>query len=198
MFTASANNLMLDALGSAVTHLALHTAWSATGTNEVTGGSPAYARKAVTWAAAASSSKSMSGTVVFDVPGSSTTVAFVGLRTALTAGTHHGMIPLGGTGYKEVQVDTTANTIISEGHGFANGDQVVFLGGTAPGGLTEGTIYWVRDVTTDTFAVAATSGGAAIDLTSDGGADVRVSKIVPETFANQGTYTVSALTLTLA
>lgn len=198
MFTASANNLMLDALGAAVTHLALHTAWSTTGTNEVTGGSPAYARKAVTWSAASASSKSMSGTVVFDVPGGGITVAFVGLRTASTGGTHHGMIPLGGTGYKEVQVDTTANTILSEAHGFSNGDQVVFLGGTAPGGLTEGTIYWVRDVTTDTFAVAATSGGAAIDLTSDGGADVRVSKIVPETFQNQGTYTVSALTLTLA
>ena len=198
MFTASANNLMLDALGTAITHLALHTAWSSSGANEVTGGSPAYARKAATWNAATTSSKSLSAAAVFDVPGSNTTVAFVGFRTALTSGTHHGMVPLGGTGYKEIQVDTTANTIISEGHGFSNGDQIVFIGGTAPGGLTEGTIYFVVSTATDTFQAAATSGGAAIDLTSDGGADVRVSKIVPEVFANQGTYTVSGITLTLA
>lgn len=51
-FTTTAKNTMLDAL--TVTHASLHSADpGATGTNELAGGSPAYARKAVTVNAAA-------------------------------------------------------------------------------------------------------------------------------------------------
>jgi hypothetical protein len=92
----AALNQMLDALdettaapASGIAYLSLHTDVIGSGsTGEVTGGSPAYARKAVTWNAAGSGSKAISGTVVFDVP--ATTVRRVGLFSAVTAGTYFG------------------------------------------------------------------------------------------------------------
>lgn len=60
-----------------------------TGASEVTGGSPAYARKAVTWAAAGGGSVTTSASATFDVPGS-TTIAYMGLWSASTGGTFYG------------------------------------------------------------------------------------------------------------
>ncbi len=54
-------------------------------TGEVTGGSPAYARKAMAWGAASASA--ITGAPVFDVP-SGTTVLGFGVHTAVTAGTY--------------------------------------------------------------------------------------------------------------
>lgn len=80
----------LDAMAAAITHLSLHDDDPSTsGANEVSGGSPAYARKSVTWAAASSASVAMSGTVAFDVP-SSTTVKYVGYWSASSGGTFRG------------------------------------------------------------------------------------------------------------
>lgn len=193
MFTTAAKNAMLDADLS--THLSLHTDWSATGANEVTGGSPAYARQASTWSAASSAARALAATETFDVP-AATTVRYVGRWTALTAGTFLGMSALNGT-ETEFSVDLTANTIKQVAHGYVNTDQVVFLGGTPPGGLTEGTTYFVVGATTDTYQVAATSGGAAIDLTAEPTAACVASKIVPETYGSQGTLQITALPLRL-
>lgn len=193
MFTTAAKNAMLDADLS--THLSLHTDWSATGTNEVAGGSPAYARQASTWSAASSAARALAATETFDVPAAAT-VRYVGRWTALTAGTFLGMSPLNGT-ETEFSVDLTANTIKQVAHGYVNTDQVVFLGGTPPGGLTEGTTYFVVGATTDTYQVAATSGGAAIDLTAEPTAACVASKIVPETYGSQGTLQITALPLRL-
>ena len=68
-------------------YASLHTADPGdTGTAEVTGGSPAYARKEVTWNAAAAGSLDSSNAPVFDVP-AGTTVSFVGFWSAVTGGT---------------------------------------------------------------------------------------------------------------
>ena len=89
-FTAAAKNLMLDQLGAAIGFVSLHTADpGTTGASEVAGGTPAYARKAVTWAAAANSSKAASNQPTFDVP-PSTTAAFLGYWSAATGGTFYG------------------------------------------------------------------------------------------------------------
>jgi hypothetical protein len=94
-YTNPAKNLMLDALGGTnpttpITHASLHTADpGTTGTSEVTGGSPAYARKSVTWSAASGGSKAASNQPVFDVP-SGTTVTHVGFWSAASAGTFLG------------------------------------------------------------------------------------------------------------
>lgn len=83
---------MLDQLGGQVAYLSLHTATpGSTGANEVTGGSPAYARRAVTWNSASAGSKTVSNTPTFDVP-ASTTVTHLGFWSASTAGTYYGYV----------------------------------------------------------------------------------------------------------
>lgn len=189
MFSTAAKNAMLDAQG--ITHVSLHSAYSTSGANELSGGSPAYARKTITLAAASAESKAASTQPVFDVPAA--TVRFIGKWTAITAGTFLGMIANGGSEL-DYTADLTANAILCPAHGLANGDKIVFIGGTPPTGLTEGTVYFVVSSATDNFQVAATSGGAAIDFTAHGQAKAKVSKIVEEVFGAQGTFTLTALT----
>lgn len=82
----SGKNIMLDALGSACGFMALYT--DVDGTTEVSGGSPAYARKAVTWNTASNGVKTISNTPTFDIP-AGTTVRAVGFLTASSGGTQH-------------------------------------------------------------------------------------------------------------
>ena len=193
-FTNTARNSMLGSVG--VTHASLHSAFPGTGgANEITGGAPAYARKAVTFAAAAGGSRAQSGSAAFDVP-AATTIRFIGFWDALTAGNFLGYHAIGNAAAREFVVDVTGDLIRTPAHGYANGDTIVFVD-SAPGGLTEGTVYFVVTSTTDSFQVAATSGGAAIDLTAQAGAACQVIKIVPEVFGSQGTLTLSASTLSL-
>jgi hypothetical protein len=193
MYTAACKNLMLDSIG--ITHLSAHTAYSATGANEVTGGSPAYARKSVTLAAASGGSKAASTQPTFDIP-ASTTVRWLGYWTAITAGTFLGMVPLGGS-EKQYRTDITNDKIQCAAHGLNNDEKVVFYGGSVPGGLTEGTVYFVVNKTTDDFQVAATQGGAAINLTSVNTDPSLFSKIVEEAFGAQGTLQATAATFNL-
>jgi hypothetical protein len=52
--------------------------------------------------------------------------------------------------------------------GLTDGQKVVFRAGLAPPGLAANTTYFARDVTASTFRVAATAGGAALEVTADG------------------------------
>ena len=79
-------NLALE-YGARATHAALFsTVPTGTPGTELTGGSPAYARKANTWNAAAGGALDNANAPVFDVP-AGTTVTHVGFWTAATAGT---------------------------------------------------------------------------------------------------------------
>jgi hypothetical protein len=72
----------LNALGAAVLRVSLHTADPSTsGANEVTGGSPAYAKEAVAFGAATNGVIASTGDVVFDVPGG-TTITHLGFWNA--------------------------------------------------------------------------------------------------------------------
>lgn len=197
--TAAAKNSMLDHLGTLIGFLSLHSAFpSTTGASEISGGSPAYARKAVTWNAAASGNLDNNANPVFDVP-ASTTITWIGEWSAATAGTFYGSSPLNATGYAPFVSLAADDLIRCDNHGFVDGECVVVLdtaGAVLPTGLTEGTTYFVRDATTDNFKLAATSGGTAIDLTADGGGFV--VKTTPETFGAQGTYTVSDYDISMA
>lgn len=186
-FTTAARNAMLG--GFTGTHLSAHTAYSSTGANEVTGGTPAYARKSVTYAAAASEARAASNTPTFDIP-AATTVRWIGMWDAVTAGNFLGMIANGGT-EQEFSVDITADTVKVPAHGFAANQKIAFSGDTVPGGLTEGTVYFAVTITTDTFQVSATSGGGAINLTGEPGRKCVVAAIVEEAFGAQGTLAVS-------
>lgn len=70
------------------TYASLHTADPAgTGAGEVTGGSPAYARKPITWQAGTVDGIYVSDPITFDVP-PNTDVTHVGLWDAVTAGNY--------------------------------------------------------------------------------------------------------------
>lgn len=82
-------HLMLDGFAASAVYVSLHTADpGTTGTSEATGGSPAYARKALTWAAASGGAKANSVAMVFDVPAG--TYGWMSYWSAVTAGTCYG------------------------------------------------------------------------------------------------------------
>lgn len=85
---ASTRNVMATAYGADNPYGALFTADPGTAdaaTGEVTGGSPAYARKALNWGTAASSAI-VSAATPFDVP-SGTTITYFGVASATTGAT---------------------------------------------------------------------------------------------------------------
>jgi hypothetical protein len=199
-------NALLDSavagsLSNGTPHLGLHTTLGNGGT-EVTGGSPAYARKAITWNAAASGSKDIAAAQTFDVP-AGTTIMAVQLWSASTAGTSRAWLPAGSSARRSFSViagDLAGNTIQSPGHGLTTNDRVVFwptIGAVLPTGLAEDTGYFVisTGLTTDVFEVSTTLGGAAVDITAIGDGDVQ--KFIPEVFAAQGTYQVTSFAVSL-
>jgi hypothetical protein len=99
LIPAAELNYIADQAAARITHLSLHTASpSTTGANEATGGSPAYARKSVTFNAAgaigplggtlqpATTGVAWSSEVTFDVPAG--TYSHWGGWSASTAGTY--------------------------------------------------------------------------------------------------------------
>lgn len=83
-FTTAWKDTTLDAFRAAYPYAGLHSGVPTTG-NEVTGGSPAYARLAHGIGAAASG-VATGGALVFDVP-TGASIAYLGYWTALTGGT---------------------------------------------------------------------------------------------------------------
>lgn len=170
----------------------LHSAFSATGANELSGGS--YARKAFTWATAATETKNLSGTpYTWNVPGSST-VAWIGFYDALTGGNFQGMTPAGNASMYAYAAPASTSTLLAPGSTYSANQQVVVLptgGSVTPGGLTVGQIYFVKSPSGDSFQLSATSGpGAAVTLSADGSG--LVSLITPEVFGSAGTFTLTA------
>ncbi len=84
------------------------------------------------------------------------------------------------------------DVITCASHGLLNGETVRFKGGDLPDGLVQGTLYFVRDVTTDTFKVAATSGGAAINLLDVGSGVMMLNAPSLRSSADQKIRVVSA------
>jgi hypothetical protein len=89
-FTNTELDASLDALASRWVYASIHTANpSTTGANEVTGGSPAYARQLVDWDPATGQILAMDAPLEFNMPAGST-AAYVGIWSAVTAGTFRG------------------------------------------------------------------------------------------------------------
>lgn len=97
---------------------------------------------------------------------------FASVWSASSAGTCYLTGPLSSESPKVFTLDdATADTVEIPAHGWADTDRVYLTqiaGFAIPGGLTKDTVYYVRDATTDDFKLAATSGGAAIAITSIG------------------------------
>lgn len=184
-------NAAVDAALSGISHLAVLDATL----TEITGGSPAYARQTVSWAAAASALADNSASRTFNVA-TGLTVAFLGFETTLSSGTGStaGWVPIGGASPQIGIVAASDDTVLSKAHGLTTNDRVVFmdmLGGGVPAGITEGTLYHViaTGLTTDAFKFSTTSGGSAVNVTADG--EMFFTKVVPQTFSAQGTLTVA-------
>ena len=171
------------------------------GATEVTGGSPAYARIAVSWNAAASGQATNVGLVTLNIP-AGTTVQAIGLFSATTGGVQLGYFPVGSAGQ---YVDgfasaATLGTFTSIAHGLTTDDRVFFstvAGESLPATISTTTLYFVRatGLTADSFTIATTSGGAAVTFTTGG--EAAFFKTVPNTFASAGTLSIAAGSLTL-
>lgn len=197
----------LDESVTGITHIGVgNVADPGTSTNyggtEATGGSPAYARQAVTWGAAASGAKTNSGALTFDVPAGS--YGYLLFFNASTGNTNNylGYAPINGTvkGFFSVDTTLTNDQLFSVAHGLSDTDRVQLynvFSESLPTGLSEGTIYYVVSSATNTFKVSLTSGGAAVDITAVAGGEGYFQKVIPETFASQGQITVAIGALTL-
>jgi hypothetical protein len=194
-FATAGRNDGVTGIVNGITYFSAHTDFPGqSGTNEVSGGS--YARQPPTWGAASAGTVTQSGNADIPVP-AGVTVKYVGYWSAVSGGTFKGAAPLGGTPM-EYWVDTALDTVNRVAHGLANGDRIVFLNGTAPGGLVEGTEYFVVSSAANSFKAAATVGGAAIDLTSAPADTSVVSKMIPESFGSAGTLRVTGAQVSLA
>lgn len=187
--TIAAKNTMLNAL--TIDTASLHTAFPGlTGANEVSGGTPAYARKAVVFGAAAGGSRALTAAVTFDVP--ATTARWFGFWAS---GTYVGYAANGGAQLL-FQIDVTNNLVRSTAHGLSNGTKVAFFNATVPSGLTEGVVYFVVNSTPDTFQVSATVGGSPLVISSTG-SGCSMSTIIEDVYASQGTHTLNTDTVGL-
>ncbi|MER7212456.1 hypothetical protein ABT340_35835 [Streptosporangium sp. NPDC000239] len=196
-----------ESVSGAITHIGVGNLTDpGTGTNyagtEATGGSPAYARQAVTWGAASGGQKANSGALTFDVPAGSYGFLLLFNASSGNTNTYLGYLPLNGSvkGFFSVDTTLTNDQLLSVAHGLADGDRVQLFNvfsESLPTGLTEGTVYYVVGSTTNTFKVSATFGGSAVDITAVGGGEGFFQRVVPEVFGSQGQITVAIGALVL-
>lgn len=205
-FTDTLKNSMLGTPVDAATHAGILTAVAGNPPAEVTGGSPAYARKAITWGAVGSGARAITGTApTFDIPGGGTEIAWWGLYTeALPGGTLLAWGPLNPSSpMRSFTVpDPTNDRLIVPGHAWSVNQRVALFGGSGSnlpyiGGATPlGVVYFVQSVVdADTITLSTTLGGGAVDVNAEGAG--RISAVGVETFSGQGQYTLSTASVTL-
>lgn len=193
----SGKHLLLDALDAA-DWVGLHTAFSTTGGNEASGGG--YGRAAATWDAAGGTvagRKDLDGTLPSIAVAAGTYVYF-SLWDSNAAGTFYGMQAIGGGSYLPFAAETgdlSGDTLFCEAHGYANGTTVIPWGDLLPTGLTEGTVYYVVGASTDTFQLATTLGGSAINITDEGFG--LIQSCLPQTYTSAGLVNVAGLAVDL-
>jgi hypothetical protein len=105
-----------------------------------------------------------------------------------------GMVPnqqAGDEGPRRFVVDVSGDIIDDPANAFVDDENLVFIGGTPPDPLVEGTVYFIITRTAGGYQVSATQGGGAITLTDQGDQDVRIWQIREETFASDGTFNLN-------
>lgn len=174
MFTENGQNQMLGETD--ITHVSSHTDYPGeVGLNEQTGGSPAYARAAVTFGAPSGRTLTQSGSADLDVEDYADH-AWFGFWNAASGGNCRAILPAGGVAM-EYCVDIATDTFTTAAaHGIDEDDPVVFYM-NAPGGLTPGVIYYAVNVTATTFQVSDAPADYALDITSQPTQPAVVSEI---------------------
>lgn len=186
MLTTAGRDAFLEVIRGTNHHLGLFTAVSNFRTPTVTEASyTGYARTLITattgWTLADTAvtpqGRRITNAAEVSLPqntGGDQTVIAWGLNTASTGGTWRVIVPLDDDP-PILGTAASSDTITAYGHGLAADQRVYVLGApgaTLPAGLSEGTAYFVRatGLTADTFTLSTTSGGAAVDLTTNGAA----------------------------
>lgn len=102
---------------------------------------------------------------------------------------------LGQDAGKAITAVGATGVFTSAAHGYANGDLVVLSGLAGGSGFTVGRLYRVTNVTTNTFTVAMTTGGATVlggtDITA--GTVARLVELSGGTYARIGTAFAAAV-----
>jgi hypothetical protein len=178
--------------GQDIDFVSLHSGFpGTTGANEISGGTPAYARQAASLGAASGGQRLLSASATWNVP--PVTVRFIGLWKSgvFVAPAANG----GGVPRNFIAIPST-DIIYAAAHGWLDGQKIVFFG-VPPGGISEGIVCFVRDATADNFKVSATLGGPAQDLTTAASFGCVVVSIVEDVYASQGTHTLTTATVTV-
>lgn len=180
--TTPARNEAMNAI--VIDSMSLHFGYPGlTGANELSGSG--YVRQSCAFGAASSGVRSLSAVTNFTV-GAGHNVLWCGLW----AGTvFKGYSPNSGSP-KEFQLSGVS--FYCPAHGYPNGQTVVFYGGTVPGGLTEGVVYFVVNSSVDAFQVAATSGGVPIAISSQPNPDCVVSRITMDSYFGANTHSINS------
>ena len=98
-------------------------------------------------------------------------------------------------GWTSAGVNTTTDTITSNAHTLTNGQRVT--PGTLsqlPSPLAVGTMYYVINITTNTFQLSLTKGGSAVDLTTTGLGSSFLVPVDPVAVASGGGYPLTRST----
>ena len=98
-------------------------------------------------------------------------------------------------------VDATTDVITCSAHGLTDGHPVTVTadsGGTLPTGLTAGTLYYAKNVSTDTVSLhtaAAVASGNIVDITATGSGNLRLRKCAGSVYGisteSSGAVTIS-------
>lgn len=101
----------------------------------------------------------------------SNTITHVGVGTLLTGAGHLPYsFPLI-SNYYDATAKASSDVITAPGHTLIVNDPIEFVpapGGTLPGGISVGTVYYVKTVSGNDITISATVGGATLDITTDG------------------------------
>ena len=93
---------------------------------------------------------------------------------------------------------TTGNKFTAPGTTYTNGQTVILeavTGVSLPGGFSADTVYYVVSASGDTFSLAATSGGSAITVTSDGAGIVGVIQAQAILNGSRASFLANALSI---
>lgn len=198
--TAAGRNAMLTSGKAGFTHVGALTALAPT---EVAGGS--YARQAVVWQAAGTpgaGNAGNNGAISIPIP-AGTTVQTLALYDAASAGNMLGTVQYGSAGQPVsgvATIDAATDLFLSKAHGVTTDDRIYFStvnNEAIPTGIVVTTLYFVlaAGLTADAFAISATSGGAALNVTVSG--EAAFWKPVLNTFASAGNLTIATNALLL-
>ena len=187
--SAAAKNALLA--GLVPNSASLHTAFpGTTGAGECTGGG--YARQVIAVGPPSGGVVLQTGSAVFTV--SAQTVRWVGYSQGST---WLFAAPAGGATPKNFTVLAADDTVCSPMHGWNDGQKVVIFNGTAPAGTTEGQVLFVRDSLANTFKLAATLGGVAIDMTTAPSWGAVIAAITEFVYPASGTFTLSNFSIVI-